>query len=360
LVVQLSVALVAMALVVLAGRARAAGPPERTETEQAIDSALEYLQRAQDADGAWRAWHGRKNAAITGLSVMAFLAAGHVPGEGRYAETVEKGIRWVLRTQQANGLIATAGGHEMYHHGICTLMLAEAAGMTDAHLGDEIRHKLAKAVTVILKAQRSNDPYRGGWRYTMIGSDSDISVTGWQIMALRAAKNLGCDVPAESIEAAVRFIERCRDPGSGGFRYQPGSRVTLGCTGTSILALEICGKERHRSPEVLKAGAYILNNPPRWRQEHFFYTVYYAAQATFQLGDNYWSFYRPMLHQVLLTNQKSNGSWQGDDGEGRQQGPSYCTAMAILALTVEYRFLPIYQRGEETGEDPEPTPQPPR
>ena len=27
-------------------------------------------------------------------------------------------------------------------------------------------------------------------------------------------------------------------------------------------------------------------------------------------------------------------------------GASYSTAMAILALTVEYRFLPIYQRDE--------------
>ena len=31
-------------------------------------------------------------------------------------------------------------------------------------------------------------------------------------------------------------------------------------------------------------------------------------------------------------------------------GPNYCTAMAVLALTVEYRFLPIYQRVEEPAE----------
>ena len=28
-------------------------------------------------------------------------------------------------------------------------------------------------------------------------------------------------------------------------------------------------------------------------------------------------------------------------------GPAYCTSMAVLALTVEYRLLPIYQRFEE-------------
>jgi hypothetical protein len=339
-----------VALLLLAPpHAHGAEPPERTEMDQAIDQALDYLQRTQDADGSWRAGHGTRHPAVTSLAVMAFLSAGHVPGEGRYGETVEKGIRWVLQAQHANGLIASDRSHEMYSHGISTLMLAEAAGMTDARLGVEVRQQLEKAVAVILKAQRNHGPSQGGWRYTMVGSDADISVTGWQVMALRAAKNLGCDVPAESIERAVQYIDRCRDPSSGGYRYMPGGRQTLGCTGTSVLALEICGKERHHSPDVLKAGAYLINYPPRWGQEHFFYSIYYTAQATFQLGDNYWSFYRPKLHQVLLTNQKSNGSWMGADGEGRSQGPNYCTAMAALALTVEYRFLPIYQRGEEPG-----------
>ena len=145
---------------------------------------------------------------------MAFLSAGHVPGEGHYGETVEKGIRWVLKAQQANGLFASNGGHEMYHHGICTLMLAEAAGMTDGKLGDEMRKKLVKAVEIILQAQRTgrrND--RGGWRYHVgTSSGSDISVTGWQIMALRAAKNSAATCRPTNIDLAVEFIKRCQDP----------------------------------------------------------------------------------------------------------------------------------------------------
>ena len=93
--------------------------------------------------------------------------------------------------QQPNGLIATVGGHEMYHHGICTLMLAEVAGMTDAPLGKDIRAALEKAVAVLLEAQRTTGPHAGGWRYRVSGTDADMSVTGWQLMALRAAKNLG-------------------------------------------------------------------------------------------------------------------------------------------------------------------------
>jgi hypothetical protein len=227
-------------------------------------------------------------------------------------------------------------------------MLAEVAGMTNDHLAVEVRHKLQKAVDVILQAQRTQGRDAGGWRYTLRGNDSDISVTGWQVMALRAAKNLGCDVPPERIERAIAYIQRCRDPGTGGFCYQPGSRVTVACTGTSILALEICGKEQHGKPELLRAGSYILKNPP-WQSGHTAYAIYYCTQAMFQLGDNYWNSYRPRLHDALLRTQRANGCWDND-----AVGPDYSTAMAILALTVDYGYLPIYQRGEEAATKPEP------
>src|SRR5262249_27723117 len=162
--------------------------PPRTAVDQAVDRALEFLQRTQDADGGWRAGRFRNNPAITALSVMAFLSAGHVPGEGRYSDTITRGINSVLDSQHPNGLIASEGQHEMYHHGICTLMLAEVAGMTDGKLAEEVRRKLEKAVAVILRAQRTSGVHRGGWRYRAEGFDSDISVSGWQLMALRAAK----------------------------------------------------------------------------------------------------------------------------------------------------------------------------
>ena len=225
-------------------------PPVKDEAlDKAVDHALAFLQSTQLTDGSWTSGGkgaGQANPAVTSLCVMAFLSAGHVPGEGRYGETVEKGIRWVLQAQQDNGLIANNGGQEMYHHGISTLMLAEAAGMTDGKLGEEIRKKLVKAVDVILRAQRTEDgPERGGWRYTVAHTDSDMSVTGWQVMALRAAKNVGCDVPAQNIDEAVAFVKRCQDPHSGGFDYMPNANVTVACTGTGILALEICGKDLH-------------------------------------------------------------------------------------------------------------------
>jgi len=336
---------------------RAQVPSRNTPTDRAIDRGLLFLANSQDRnDGSWRA-NGTRNPAISSLAIMAFLSAGHVPGEGKYGSAIEKGVNWVMKQQQPNGLIASEGGHEMYHHGIATLMLAEVAGMTDGALAREVRLRLEKAVALIIKAQRTRGSARGGWRYTVQPrggdtNDADISVTGWQIMALRGAKNLGCDVPPETIDQAVEYIKRCNDPLSGGYRYMPNHGVTAPCTGTSILALELCGKNLHRSPELLRAGSFLLRNPPRWNQGHFFYGIYYCAQATFQLGDNYWNSYAPQLREVLLRNQSSNGFWEGGDTDSRYGGPTYCTSMAILALTVEYRFLPIYQRSEETTEKP--------
>jgi squalene cyclase len=326
---------------------------KKTKIDQSVDKAVEFLHNTQKNDGSWTAGRmGSSHVGITGLSVMAMLSAGHVPGEGKYGKTISKGVEWMLAQQKSNGLFASDNGHEMYHHGIATLMLAEVCGMLDKERGKEVRKAVEKAVLLILKAQRTSGSARGGWRYTVHHSNgSDISVTGWQIMALRAAKNLGCDVPAKNIEEAVAYVKSCQDTRGGGFRYTPGGQITVPCTGTSILALELCGKDEHKSPEVLKAGAYLVrtNNLPRWGDYHFFYSIYYGSQATFQLGGNYWSAYRTRLHFVLQQNQGSSGSWLGQ-GYDANYGPNYCTAMAVLALTVEYRFLPIYQRGEEPNE----------
>src|SRR5579885_2009344 len=106
-------------------------------------------------------------------------------------------------------------------------------------------------------------------------------------------------------------------------------------------------------PEAVQAASYLLKNPLSPVQPHFFYGVYYTSQAMFQMGDalgsNYWKSYRDELHRLLLraNPQQPGGAWYGRSSDDVRVGPAYCTAMAILALTVEYRLLPIYQRFEE-------------
>ncbi len=318
--------------------------PEKDELEKRVDKALKFLSRVQQSDGSWKL-NLPKHPAATSLAVMAFLSAGHIPGEGPYGEVIEKGVQWVLKIQRRDGLLATSG-HEMYQHGISTLMLAEVAGLVDRQLQPKVKKALEKAVKLILRAQRQNGQSKGGWRYHVTGSDADMSVTGWQLLALRSAKNLGCDIPAKRIDMAVDYIQRSRAP-TGGFSYTPTYQThTIPCTGTGILCLELCHK--HHAPESLRAGALLLKHPPKWNQWYFFYNVYYSSQATFQLGGNYWAFYRPRLHKVLFANQKANGGWMGNRNF---YGPVYSTSMCVLALTVEYRYLPIYQRGNDSEKE---------
>jgi len=327
--------------------ANAVVPQSNLASDASVSRALKYLKSAQEADGSWKSGGFGKATSVTSLAVMAYLASGHVPGNpGPYRETVERGVRYVLASQKSNGMLVSNTSHgPMYCHGISTLMLAEVAGTTsDLDLAREIRAALALAVDLILKAQElpkdANDA--GGWRYQPTSRDSDISVTGWQVMALRAAKAAGCAVPTENIDSAIDYLKHCAVKNGGGFGYQPGHGPNNPRTGTGILALEICGE--HLTPESVAGAEYLLKHPPHWSSEYFFYEVYYCPQAMFQMGDKYFQVYYPKLVKILLDHQDKDGSWLSGDGNDRSGGRNYCTAMAVLALAVEYRYLPIYQR----------------
>jgi hypothetical protein len=67
----------------------------------------------------------------------------------------------------------------------------------------------------------------------------------------------------------------------------------------------------------------------------------------FQLGGKFWQKYASWMYGYYLSRQESDGGWSS-----RMQDRVYSTAMMILALTVPYRQLPIYQRDETVDESP--------
>ena len=349
---------VAIALASMTGRASgdAASPALAKYQEQldvSLDRALAFLAKEQQTDGCWAREGGsrtqRNVTGITSLAMMAFLAKGHTPGVGPYSEVLNKGVDFILASQQPNGMLVRGdSGHgPMYSHNISTLMLSEVSGMVDPPRQAKIDVVLPKALKAILSAQQMQKDERntGGWRYQIDSRDSDISCTGWAIMALRSARNNGATVPKDAIEKGLEYIMNCRDRGgSGGFAYQPGGAPGWGRTGTALLCLELCG--RHRDRYALAAGRWVLDHLPRnlGEGEHFSYALYYCAQGTFQLGDDYWDRFAAQMYDIMLRAQEKDGGWPlagGSDGEG---GRYYSTSMAVLAMSVSYRQLPIYQR----------------
>jgi len=317
---------------------------EKRQVDDSITRALSFLSRQQQNNGCWKIDAFGESTAATSLSIMAFLAAGHVPGEGPYGKQLERGIRWVLDHQQTNGMLLEKTSHgPMYDHGISTLMLGEVLGMCDRKLADDVRKALERAIKVILSAQNvpKNQQHAGGWRYNHNSTDSDLSVTGWQLLALRAAKSGGCDVPAEQIERAVSYVRNC-SRGGRGFGYTPGSGGTPTLTGVGVLALEVCGE--HHDDEAVRGGDFLLRSPLQFRDPYFFYGVYYCSVGMFKMGGKYWDDSQAHLRDVLLNNQQADGSWTAGNGGEMAAGRIYCTSMAVLALAVEYQYLPIYQR----------------
>ncbi len=318
---------------------------QKKQIDSSIQRAIQFLSKSQQPSGAWSFNSYGESTAATSLAIMSFLAAGYVPEEGPYGDQINKGIDWVISHQADNGLVVHRKSHgPMYSHGISTLMLAEVTGMLKGEREKKCRTVLERAIKLIVSAQNVPKDKRnaGGWRYNQTSKDSDLSVTGWQLLALRAAKNIGCDISADHIEKAVAYVRHCRGRNNVGFAYQPGGAPSATRTGTGILALEICGK--HHTRDALQAGDYLLQKPLRIEEFYYYYGAYYCSVGMFKMGGEYWNKTRSTIIPQLLELQKHDGSWLATKGSEKEAGKVYSTSLAVLALAVEYQYLPIYQR----------------
>lgn len=316
------------------------------EVDAAVVRAVSFLVEAQRPSGGWQLdAYGGETTSMAAFSLMALLAAGHTPGEEPFAGTFRRGVGYLLAHQQPTGLIVDRFEHgPLYCHGISTLLLAEIAGQTEPAQSPAVRKALEQAVHALLEAQAVPKDMRhdGGWRYTLSARDSDLSVTAWQLLALRAAKNVGCDIPADAIDRAVGYVKRCETRQRGGFGYQPGSGMSTTMTAAGITALQVCGVGD--SPEAVAAIPILATRLPRSRERYYFYGSYYSAVALHQHGGDIWETAKEPLFRELLQRQNRDGSWTGADDSERGFGKIYATSLAVLALTVEYGYLPIYQK----------------
>ena len=371
--------LLGMGAVPVCAWAGAGAPPKKDRVDIAMDRGAGFIQKMQEANGAFNDPKARESArngyAMTALGLLALASIGHQPSDpGKIGTSMGRALDFILRDdpQRINlrGIFKGldyfgSDGSRMYGHGITTLCLTEMMGMTTSKRQElKIRSVAQKAIALIMLSQavqKSNPKYRGGWRYTPLSQDSDLSISVWQLMALRSAKNAGLAMKMTlgdnlltgkaAIEEAVRYLKRSyfspRD-GRGmpvnmrsGCGYLPGQPPEFATAAAGLLSLQVCGE--YESPEVKGSAAWLSRQEVSTRLQWFYYGMYYYAQGMQKREPVVADKAKQVTEDVLLKLQRADGSWDGHDGMERSAGRIYCTALAMLSLSVKYHYLPIYQ-----------------
>jgi hypothetical protein len=327
------------------------------QIDQAVTKGCAYIVAQQKPNGSI-ADRGHENA-MTALSIMALASVGHQPSESSpEGEVMKKGLLFLLGgdRQDKTGYFGASDGSRMYGHGIVTLMLTEMLGMGgDDHTNELIHNACQKSIDLIVRSQRIKKPVfaKGGWRYTPDAADSDLSVSVWQVMALRSAKNDGLEVPSATIDEAVKYLVRSftspvdtlgkPSQKNNGFSYEANNdNATFTMTAAGLLAMQVCGE--YESPLVDGATQWLQEHPPQWSERFVLYGIYYYAQGMHQRRGDVAEKAASQVAQLLLDKQDAEGAWNSSSGEEQNSGKIYCTSMAMLSLSVKYHYLPIYQR----------------
>lgn len=308
-------------------------PPE---VDLIYERGLEWLASKQTDAGNWT--DGNSGSGVDGICVMAFLASGEDPNFGRWARTVRRAVRNILLAQnKETGYLPNT----MYHHGFAMLALAECYGAVDESLlwegsakqGPSIAVALDLAVRCAGTAQKKNR--WGGWRYTPDATDADTSVTGAVLMGLLAVRNAGMEVPDEIVNAALEYMRRSTGK-DGSVAYSGGMGGFGESMNRTAIATLVSAVSRQKDEEKFPAKLKMLTSRLEHRESTYAeYFRYYMAQALFQGDYAAWQKWNAMTIRQLQESQAEDGGFNNG---------SYNTGMSLLALALNYRFLPIYER----------------
>jgi hypothetical protein len=349
------------------------------EQQKAIDRGLQWLAGSQTASGAFptTATGGNQKGpdyqtAVTALSTLAFLGAGHGLRHDRYSEKVENAVRWLLDAQDRNGYVCFPGDTQskMHGHGFATLALAEAYG-TAASLPPEgsgaqpradrdnslaFSKRLHDGIQAAVDCIQASQSTVGGWYYDPRSTtDHEGSVTVCQVQALLAASNRGFRVDMGIIRKGRIYMQRSQAEG-GGFKYKLSDNASEGFKNESW-ALTAAGittliglAEYDRKEALDKAFEYLdRKGRPRFLTDRIegdrypLYGSFYAVQAYHWLGGRRWDTFWTGLRRDLLARQRESGCWEGQDTLSNL-GEAYPTAFCLLMLEVPVGYLSIYAR----------------
>ncbi len=353
-------------------------------SERAVEAALVWLARHQDGDGRWDAGTARfsdgstadgeddytshcpvgdicsgeciyweADTGITGLALLTYLGAGYTHRDGRYADAVRRGLEFLLRSQAADGdLRGTSRNVGMYCHAMATLALCEAYALS----GDgRLRVAAERALGFLVRA-RARDGL--AWRYAPAAPIGDTSILGWVVLCLKAANEIGIQIPNEASvkSGALRWLDQVRGGKAGGLgSYQPGMAPTPTMTAEAWVCRQFLGQV-DSTQAATEAAAYLLDHKSDKGPTNFYYW-YYATLALYQHGGEPWERWNLRGRDAIIALQQTAGhragSWDPDQSEyGDKGGRIYCTALATLTLEVYYRYQRLEKDVQPIERDP--------
>lgn len=304
-------------------------------TEEAVMKALRWLKAHQNEVGSWGNTY---SVAMCGLALQAYLAHGETPDSEEFGDTVQRAIRHL--TNQVLGSEGQIGG-SAYAHGICIGALAEASAMCQI---PQLVPSLEKGLRVIIDGQQQS----GGWDYEYRKTERwDLSVSGWQIQALKTGHLAGAkpDGLVESLDKAVLFLAKVTYA-NGMFGYASPGSGSQAMQGAGAFCLQLLGDGQGAEA---KAGVKWLtaNMAMDWKDAGGLgtgtYAWYYHTQALFHAGTDAWPKWNEKMISVLLPAQTPDGYWF-TPGPAAPEHDSYMqTAFCALILQVYYRYGPMHK-----------------
>ncbi len=326
------------------------------DSDRAVALALDWLARHQGPDGGWSLdFHNRCKdpsctgvgdshceAAATAMGLLPFLAAGQTHERRcHYQKVVRAALAWLVGHQKPTGDLS-AGGSQMYSHGLATIALCEAYGMT---ADSRLRLPAQAALHFIEVGQ---DPETGGWWYAHRQQGGDTSVSGWQVMALKSGLMAGLKVEPASLERARKWLDSVgKGTSKGLFSYRPDRPASDTMTAVGLLCTQYLGASRG-DPRIVEGTAFLMANLPAIEARNVYYW-YYAAQVMHNQQGPAWDQWNRRMRRILAQSQATkgcaSGSWDPDrpkDPWGSQGGRLMMTSLSALTLEVPYRYLPLY------------------
>lgn len=386
-----SIALSRVTIVVLPveGRAREIAKPFEkrdqkkrvlSDVDATVERGLDFLVRAQQPDGRWslEKFPGsgknelpklQSDTAATGLALLSFLGAGYDHFDGKHRDTVRRGLEFLLSIQKPDGDLFVPSDKLsnscawLYSHGIATMALCEAVGMTGDPL---VRPAAEKACGFIATSQH---PELGGWRYTP-RSDADLSVSGWMLVALRSGQLAGISIDPQVMDRVRKLLDTSTAPNAAATSSgTPGSIVYLynarkpdqrPSQSSSLCMIALGTLMRLHTgwsktdPRVIESGRTLSVALPSFgskdQKARDCYLWYYVSQVLVHTGGDTWQKWYGTLYEQLSATQESTGvkagSWDPlgatPDRWGLFGGRLYVTTLHLLTLEVPYRHLPTY------------------